>query len=139
MPGFGASLVVSAHPDRVWEFVGDLLRHPEWAADALEITQIDEWSYSCRANARGRIFNARIDVLVKAPERRIEFRVTDESGVYRHRIDLARQGNGTLVTRHVHAEQLSPSQRIRALIALFPIRRPALQHSLERLAEVAPD
>jgi uncharacterized protein YndB with AHSA1/START domain len=139
MPTFGASLVISAKPDAVWALVGDLTRHPDWSADALEITPVGGDRYTSRANAGGRVFTATIQVLVSEPEKRIEYRVSGESGVYRHRIDLARQGGGTLVTRRVEPERLTPRQRVVAAVALFPVRRPALHRSLERLAEVAPD
>ena len=139
MPTFGASLVISAKPDAVWVLVGDLTRHPEWSADALEVTAVGADRFTSRSNARGRLFMATIQVLVSEPEKRIEFRVADESGVYRHRIDLARQGGGTLVTRRVESEHLTPRQRVVAAAALFTVRRPALHRSLERLAEVAPD
>ncbi len=139
MPGFSTSLVISAKPDAVWALVGDLTRHPQWSADALEITAVGDDRYTSRANTRGRLFAATIQVLVSEPEKRIEYRVSDESGIYRHRIDLARQGGGTLVTRHVEPEQLTPRQRVLAAAALFPVRRPALQRSLERLADLAPD
>lgn len=138
MAGFSASLVISAKPDAVWEWVGDLTRHPDWSADALEITRVSEGSYISRANARGRVFTATLEVLTSHPERRIEFRATDSTGTYRHRIDLARQGGGTLVTRYVEAERLTPKQRVLAMIALVPVRRPSLRRSLDRLAEVAP-
>lgn len=139
MPAFGASLVISAKPDAVWVLVGDLTRHPDWSPDPLEIRPVDADRYACRTNVKGRVFTATIQILVSEPEKRIEFRVTDESGIYRHRIDLARQGGGTLVTRRVEPEHLTPRQRVVAAAALFTVRRPALHRSLERLAEVAPE
>jgi hypothetical protein len=132
-----ASLVISAKPDAVWVLVGDLSRHPEWAADALEVSSMDDGSYRSRANAKGRISTATLEVVLSVQERRLEFRSTDSTGTYLHRIDLAPQGGGTLVTRRVEPQQLSPRERTLASITL-PMRIAALRRSLERLAEVAP-
>jgi uncharacterized protein YndB with AHSA1/START domain len=133
-----ASLVISAKPEAVWALVGDVTQHPQWSADALEIQHIDGDTFRSRANTKGRIFTATLEVLLSVPERRLEFRAIDSTGTYLHRIDLASQGGGTLVTRRVEAEQLSLKQRLVSTAAL-PIRIGALRRSLERLAEVAPD
>ena len=137
MRGLSVSLVISAKPDAVWALVGDLTRHPEWSADALEVTALGSTTFRSSANSHGRVFVADLEVIDSQPERVIEFRAIDRTGTYRHRIELARQGGGTLVTRHFRPERLGFGQWV-FVSAVLPVRRRALRQSLERLAELAP-
>jgi uncharacterized protein YndB with AHSA1/START domain len=137
VPHFSAAIVVSAKPWAVWELVGDLNRHPAWSANDLEVTDLGGGRFRTVATTRGRTFTAEVEVLRSEPERLFEFRATDETGTYLHRVYLARQGGGTLVKRTVGPERLSRLQRVLAWVILFPVRLPALRKSLARLGEAA--
>jgi uncharacterized protein YndB with AHSA1/START domain len=137
VPHFSAAIVVSAKPAAVWALVGDLTRHPEWSGDRLEVTGVGGGTFRTRAFSRGRVFTAEVEVLRSEAERLIEYRATDQTGTYLHRIYLARQGGGTLVKRTVIPERLGLGQRLLSWVILFPIRLPALRHSLECLGEAA--
>jgi hypothetical protein len=138
MRAFGATRVIPiTDRGQLWNLVGDLARHPDWAADAIAVVEIGPRRFASKSNARGRTFSARIEVLDAIPDREIDFRVHDQTGVYRHRITLGDHPRGVTVTRHVEPEALSFRQRVLAEVARRSIRIPAIEASLERLERAA--
>ncbi len=134
---FSATRDSTASCAGVFSLVSDLEGHRRWARDDLTVTRTDGGGFESRAVVAGRQFTARIEIESVEEPTRFVFRVTDETGVYRHTFDLLRRPTGCRVTRRVEALSLSVRQRVLFWLALLPVRRPALRVSIARLCDLA--
>ena len=136
LPGFTASVVVSAPISDVFEVISDLATHPRWAADDLTVERTGDRTWRSVSSAKGRTFHADLIVTVIEPGRAFEFVSSDETGTYGHRFELRELPNGVEVIRTVTARRLGLGQQVWYWLTLVPVRRPALRTSLARLASL---
>ena len=134
MRTYSAQLEIDVAPAVLWPLVGDVKRHPEWAMDEIEITELGADRYLSSVRTGSRTLTAQIRVITSLVDELFEFRVRDETGTYMHRIGLAGIEDGTLVTRQVTPMNLSLGQRVLSTTARSPIRIQNLHGSLQRLA-----
>ncbi len=137
MAGYSASTTIDASVDEVYALVADIATHPQWAADELTVEAVSDDTWRTTARAKGASFTADLVVTEATPPARFAFEVTDETGHWRHRFDLAATTSGCRVTRHVEPIELRPVQRLLYWVVRVPVKRPSLRTSLERLTEVA--
>jgi uncharacterized protein YndB with AHSA1/START domain len=137
-PSFSVSTDVHAVPATVFAYVSDLTKHPEWAANDLDIKAADNAPlgvskrYASYANVRGREFHASLQVTAYDPPTHFAFSGKDETGNFAHDFQFEKITDGTRVTRTVRFN-LSLSQYLFYLIALNSVRLPAARAALDKL------
>jgi uncharacterized protein YndB with AHSA1/START domain len=134
VPGFSASVTISASASDVFQVVSDLASHPSWAADDLTLERTGDRTWRSISRAKGHTFHADIIVTAIEPDEVFEFVSSDETGTYVHSFTLTGLPGGCRVTRSVTVRRVGVAQQLLFWITLVPVRRPALRTSLSRLA-----
>jgi uncharacterized protein YndB with AHSA1/START domain len=107
------SIFIKAPPEKVFPFVGDLLRHPEWTTDEMRMEVVSPGAigvgsqYRSSAKFKGFTIVDELQVLEYEPPTRFAFRVRDIAGRLNHQFVLHSQSDGTLVERSVLIEEKS--------------------------------
>ncbi len=107
------SIFIKAPPEKVFPFVGDLLRHPEWTTDEMRMEAVSPGAigagsqYRSSAKFKGFTIVDELQVLEYQPPTRFAFRVKDIAGRLNHQFVLHSQSDGTLVERSVLIEEKS--------------------------------
>jgi uncharacterized protein YndB with AHSA1/START domain len=109
-PGPSWSVVVKAPAEKVYEYVADVGRHPEWANgdDKLSVKPLAEGAprvggeYDTTGILMGRPNPAKVTITSLEPPRRVEFEAADKQGVTGHVITLEAADGGTRVTRQIY-------------------------------------
>ena len=108
------NILVNAPAEDVFGYVADIRRHPDWAANPLQIHHVAGPESGVGAtfttNAHRTVgfagtFQGRIRVLIEEPPRRFVYRTEDTSGRYQWTFLIAPQENGTRLTHRM--EKLS--------------------------------
>ena len=104
------SIVIAASREAIFDYVVDITRHPEWAANPLEIQHVAGpargvgATFTSVAHRTARIagtFTGRVRVLVAERPDLLRYEVIDTSGHYHWTITLATADAGTLLTQHM--------------------------------------
>ena len=120
------SISIKASPEKVFPFVGDLLRHPEWATDKMKMEIISLGSpkvgskYRSTTNFKGMLIVADLQVIEYQPPCCFAFTVNDKTGSYFHKFVLYSQGDGTLLERITSSEKKDWDSKFLTMI-LMPI------------------
>jgi hypothetical protein len=139
-PSFSVSTEIRADPRAVFDYVSDLSKHGEWAANELRIERLDGGpigagaTYRSHAVVRGRAFEAELTVTDYDPPLVFAFAGRDTTGTFAHRFVLEKIETRTKVTRRVGFE-LSLPEYMFYLLTLNRVRLPAARGALERLKE----
>jgi uncharacterized protein YndB with AHSA1/START domain len=103
---YSATTEINAPVDAVFQYVADLSRHHEWAAQRIQI-DLDSSTAggigakaSSRAHQFGRVNTNRLIVTELSPPRRLAFEVEGREGHFRHSFDLTPVEGGTRVTKN---------------------------------------
>jgi uncharacterized protein YndB with AHSA1/START domain len=140
MPTYSVSIDIAAPPEEVYALVSDLTRHPEWAADPIEVTPVGDGpvavgkEYRTKAVSRGKTITAELKVTEMTPPTRFAFSVRDLTGDYLHEFRVVPRGPGTHVERNVTAT-LGLKQRALFMVVFRPIKLPNTQAAMTRLKE----
>jgi len=120
------SIFIQAPPEKVFPFVGDLLRHPAWATDKMNMEALSSGSisvgnqYCSTTNFKGMVVVAELQVVEFQPPTCFAFTVNDRTGRYTHEFILHFQSGGTLVERSISSEKTDPFSEFLTKI-LMPI------------------
>lgn len=120
------SIFINAPPQKVFAFVGDLLRHPDWATDQIKMEAISSGSisvgsrYRSTTHFKGTVIVAELEVVEYQPPARFAFTVNDRTGRYTHEFVLHSQPGGTLIERSISNENTDLISKILTII-LMPI------------------
>ena len=129
--------VINAAPQRVFEYVSDLRKHPEWAQHGLEVTQTSQGpiqggaTFSSVAHQFGTQRETQT-ITEFQPNSRVTFEATGSLGVARHTFALTPEGAGTHVTKSM--ELIRPSLLARVMGPMIASQQhKALAVDLERI------
>ena len=131
------SIFIKAPPEEVFPFVGDLLRHPDWATDKMKMEATSSTAirvgnqYRSSTNFKGTLIVAELVVVECQSPSRFAFTVNDRTGRYTHKFLLHSQKDGTLVERSIANENTDLLSKIMTMILMpiliIPESRKALQ------------
>ncbi|MEM7336807.1 MAG: SRPBCC family protein [Chloroflexota bacterium] len=130
-------------PQDVFEYVSDLTRHGEWAANPLEITANQNsangvpsvgQTFTSAATVRSLSFDAQLTITAYEPNSRFSFSGEDSTGKFEHHFSFKAVDGGTAVSRQINFT-LSAMQWIIFTILYIPVRKPAGNRALELLKE----
>src|SRR5438094_887517 len=117
MPRIEKQIVVQSPPEKVYDYLADLGRHGEWAGDKLQIHQTSEGpvavgtTFESNSSQMGK-HNAIVTVTDLVPNQRIGYEANDNTGHWRHEIDLEPADGGTRITKRVVRLSAPPMERI---------------------------
>jgi polyketide cyclase/dehydrase/lipid transport protein len=107
------SIFINAPPEKVFLFVGDLLRHPEWATNAMKMEAVSSGTigvgsqYRSTANFKGLTIVDELQIVEYHPPTRFAFTVKGITGRLTHQFVLQSQNGGTWVERSALVEEKS--------------------------------
>ena len=136
VPKFSAFVDVLASPAEAFAVASDLPGHHAWAADDIVITQEVPGSFRSTAVAKGRTFHASIKVEEHENPSIFRFVARDVTGTYRHTFLMVESGDRTRVTRTIELVDSTLRQQVFFWLVLLPVRKPALDESMRRLADI---
>ncbi len=135
------SIFIKAPPEKVFPFVGDLLRHPEWTTDEMKMEAISSGTigagsqYRSTANFKGFTIVDELQVVEYQPPTRFAFTVDDIAGRLDHQFVLHSQSDGTLVERSVLIEEKSLLRKIYHRI-MMPILMPFIASEMNKALQL---
>lgn len=135
------SVFIEAPPEKVFPFVGDLLRHPEWTTDEMKMEVISPGmigvgsQYRSTAKFKGFTIVDELQVIEYQPPTRFAFRVKDIAGRLNHQFVLHSQSDGTLVERSVFIEEKSLLTKIYHRIVM-PMLMPFISSEMNKALQL---
>lgn len=99
------SIVVDAPAATIYDYVADLTRHPEWAAQPMQMTASGPGEARSVVDFRGMPIKAKVKIVEERRPTLLAYESTDLAGHYRWTFDLEPAGDATKVTHRV--ERLS--------------------------------
>lgn len=118
MPKFERATTISARPERVFDYVSDITRHPEWASNKLQIESSPPGGVSLGARfvTVGRQIGVygrdEVTVTECAPPERFGFEATSPDGRFLHLFRLEPANGGTRVTKSMDFVEMSWATRL---------------------------
>jgi uncharacterized protein YndB with AHSA1/START domain len=100
---------INAAPDKVYSYVADFSKHPEWSMDDLKIDAQTPGplQVGSRFNAVGHLLGkpnpSTVSVTALDPPKSFEFEAEDKRGITGHVLTFTPEGSGTKVTRQIFA------------------------------------
>ena len=131
------SIFIKAPLEKVFPFVGDLLRHPEWTTDEIKMEAVSSGTigvgsqYRSTAKFKGFTIVDELQILEYQPPTRFAFTVKDIAGRFDHHFALHSQSDGTLVERSVLIEEKSLLRKIYHRI-MMPILMPFISSEMNK-------
>jgi len=106
------NVTTAASAERVFEYVADLTKHPDWSSHGLKISQSSPGAvqvgttFTTEAHQFGKQ-NDTVTITELVPGRRIAFETSGKAGTVRHWFEVAPGSAGTTITKGI--EFLKPS------------------------------
>ena len=141
MASFQQSMTVNASPEKAFEYLADLTKHPEWAAHNLEVQSAAAASPAAvgsSVNTVGHMMGTHRATVklteLRSPER-IAYEAEDDTGHFRHWISIAAaRDGGAEITKGV--EPLRTNLTLKLMTPLLPIVIPrGLKGDLQRIKQ----
>src|SRR2546428_1968401 len=110
------SIQVKAPPERVYSYVADFGRHPEWSPDDMRIQALTPGparvgsKFKAEGTLQGKRNPSEVEITDLRPPGRIAFTATDKSGPVYHELRLIPQDGGTLLQRQLSSPRLPFAQ-----------------------------
>lgn len=129
--------VINATPEKVFDYVSDLRKHPEWAQHDLQVTQTSTGpaavgaTYSSVAHQFGTQNETQV-VTEYQPGKSFAFEAKGSLGTARHAFELSASGNGTRLTKSMEIIKPTLMARVMALMIRSQTRK-GLALDLERI------
>ncbi|HLF76424.1 MAG TPA: SRPBCC family protein [Dehalococcoidia bacterium] len=134
-----ATILIAAAPQRVFAYLADVSRHPEWAGDELRIEPLDDGPVRLdwRFRSVGRQLGARADLNVVSefdPPWGLAFEVDGNEGRFRNSFVLEEANAGTRLTKTFESLETRGLARLAQLV--YPlIAAPTMRRDLKRIKE----
>lgn len=138
MPAFERQITINAPVGKVFGYLADFSRHPEWAAHRLEIQQTSEGAvtvgstFASVGHEMGQ-HRAKVTISEFVPNSKIVYEADDDTGLFRHYCLFQEEDGQTRLTKGVEPLQLR-SLLLRLLTPFIPLMVPrALDGDLQRI------
>lgn len=138
MTAFERQITINAPADKVFSYLADFTRHPEWAAHHLRIEQTSQGpvsvgsTFASVGHEMGQ-HKAKVTISEFVPNSKIVYEADDDTGLFRHHCLFQEEDGQTRLTKGVEALQLR-SFLLRLLTPFIPLMIPrALDGDLQRI------
>ena len=125
MASFQQSMTVNASPERAFEYLADLTKHPEWAAHNLEVQAASATPAAVGSSVTtvGHMMGthrATVKLTELQPNQRIAYEAEDDTGQFRHWISItAARDGGAEITKGV--EPVRTNLTLKLMTPLLPL------------------
>ena len=138
MASFQQSMTVNASPEKAFEYLADLTKHPEWAAHNLEVQSAAPDAVGSSVTTVGHMMGthrATVKLTELQPNQRIAYEAEDDTGQFRHWISIsAARDGGAEITKGV--EPVRTNLTLKLLTPLLPlVISRGLKGDLQRIKE----
>jgi len=122
---FTKELSINAPPDKVFDYVSDISRHPEWAAHKLKIEPAATGSVGVGAkfnsvgHQMGMDSRDEVTVTEYSPSQRFSYEARSKEGLFRHVIQLSAEGTGTRVAKSTEVVEASLMTKLMTPLIMF--------------------
>lgn len=104
MAEFSNALTVNCPPEKAFTYLSDIAKHPEWAANPLEIEKTSEGPIAVGStfNSVGKqmgTHRGQVTIVELVPNEKIVYESDDDVARVRHSILLAPADGGTMITK----------------------------------------
>ena len=110
---FTKELSINAAPEKVFAYVADLTRHPEWANHKLKIEASSDAplgvgsKFNSVGHQMGMESHDEVTVVTYEPLQRFAYEAKSKDGRFRHLIELRPDGSATRVTKSMEVVEAS--------------------------------
>ena len=128
---------IGAAPEKVFQYLADFTRHCEWTAHDVKIEQTSPGAagegatFNSSNHMMGRQFTDTLSTIEFVPNEKIVYQATGKTGRFVHAFELKQDGSGTLLTKSVDPQKVSPA--ILAPILRVLVAPRALAGDLKRI------
>lgn len=138
MAEFQKAVTVECPPEKAFEYLSDLTRHPEWASNKLNVTKTSDGPIAVGTtfHSEGHLFGKHegdVRIIELEPNEKIVYEADDDTGRARHTILLAPTDGGTMITKSAEVLEARSLTFKLAQPALGLIVPRALQQDLQRI------
>lgn len=104
MAEFQKALIIECSPEKAFQYLSDLTRHPEWAANRLEVQKTSDGPISegTTFHSIGHLMGkheGEVRIIELIPNEKIVYEADDDTGRVRHTILIAPANGGTMITK----------------------------------------
>ena len=137
-PTLSVTQHVAVSQEAAFDYVADLTKHGEWAANDLSIVQTKGDGpavgavYASSADVGNLHFDAQLTVTEFNRPNTFAFTGSDKTGGFSHRFTFALANGGTNVTRTITFD-LNVRQYLFYLVTYLPVRLPAARKAMDLL------
>jgi uncharacterized protein YndB with AHSA1/START domain len=138
MPRIERQTTISASPEAVFAYVSDISRHPEWAAQPLEMEPA-----SAGPPAVGSVFKCvghqfgshagEVTITELVPNEKVTFEANDDSGHFRHGFVIQQKDGKVLLVKTLEPLQMRGPLKLLSPIAKSVIMPRGLDGDLKRI------
>lgn len=126
MPRAERQVTINAPIDKVFEYVTDFTRHPEWASQPLEIAEAPQGplAVGSKVVTVGKLLGTHRDqvtVTELTPPSRLGYESSGDAGTWRHWFSLREQGGATVVSKGMESRKMSTSTKLALPIILLTL------------------
>src|SRR3972149_7335314 len=112
MPAIERQITIDATPEQVFGYLSDITRHPEWAAQKLEVKPASGGSVEAGSSFEtvGHQFGAQpgaVTVTELVPNQKIVYESDGPVGHFRHQFLMQSEGNGVRLTKSLEPLKVS--------------------------------
>ena len=138
MAGIERQTTVNAAAAKVFEYVSDISRHPEWAAHKLEVEKTSDGpiavgsTFSAVGHEMG-THRAQVKIAELVPNSKVVYEAEDDTGHFRHYFQLQEENGATRVTKGIEPLKLSLMFKLLSPIALTFMVPRGLDGDLKRI------
>ena len=131
-------ITIDAPADRVFSYVADFTRHPEWASQQLQIEQTSEGAVGQGATFKsvGHQFGEKHDAITVteyAPNTSIVFECEGNAGKIRHSFSLQEQDGSTTLAKAMEPLQTAGTFKLLAPIVMTFVTPGAMSKDLQNI------
>lgn len=142
MASIEQQITINAPVERVYSYLADFPRHPEWAAHPLTLQAATPGplalgsKFHSVGHMMGKDCHDQVTITELTPNQRIGFEVIDGPNLLRHRFTMRTDGEGTVVTKSMEPLKAGfPFVVIGPILAITGVLAKGLQGDLTRIKE----
>ena len=129
---------IHAAPEKVFAYVADFSRHPEWATYPLKVTApagsaTTGTAYDSVGHQMGRDIADHVTVKEVVPNQRLVYEASGSSGTFRHVMELKAANGGTVLRKSFEAVSLPLMGKLMFPVVKRTLVPKGLQTDLEKI------
>ena len=127
---------VNAAPEEVYDYVSDLRRHPEWAAQELEVKELEDGQFASTVTFGPVKLKSKLHVEASERPRRLVFVSDDGLAPHRWRFEIKPQRGGSVLTFGFERMSGPVLIRIAQPILMWPlVGNPGMERGLANIKQ----